>query len=122
MTYKETRNDLLGSDASSKFSPWFAQGSLSARLVLNLVKKRPQNASTTHFIDELFWRDFFAFFARHHGSALFHEYGQSGKGPVQWEISSEKIQRWKDGLTGMPLIDANMRELQQTGWMSNRGR
>lgn len=34
----------------------------------------------------------------------------------------ETIKRWKEGKTGMPLIDACMRELNQTGWMSNRGR
>jgi len=121
-TYKETRNGLLGKDASSKFSPWFAQGSLSVVKVMNTVLQQTQNASTAHFVDELFWRDFFIQYAYHHQGALFYEYGVTGKGPHNWEIDHQVIQRWKDGMTGMPLIDACMRELKQTGWMSNRGR
>ena len=112
----------MGKDASSKFSPWFAQGSLSVVTVMNTVLKQAQNASTAHFVEELFWRDFFIFYAYHHQGALFHEYGVTGKGPHKWEVDPQVIQRWKDGMTGMPLIDACMRELKQTGWMSNRGR
>lgn len=84
-TYKETRNGLLGQDNSSKFSPWLAQGSLSIRTIFHQVlAQKTQNASTKHMIDELFWRDFFIFYANYHGSSLFHEYGASGKGVHQW--------------------------------------
>eukprot|EP01043_Picozoa_sp_COSAG02_P058111 COSAG02_NODE_7176_length_3137_cov_1.480579_3_plen_152_part_00 len=40
----------------------------------------------------------------------------------QWREDEEALTRWKQGNTGMPLVDANMRELAATGWMSNRGR
>jgi len=73
-------------------------------------------------VDELFWRDFFAFFANHHGGKLFHEYGVAGKGVHQWRCDLDKIEKWRTGMTGMPLVDANMREMNLTGWMSNRGR
>ena len=54
------------------------------------------------------------FFLIKHGSTLFHEYGISG-GKRDWNESEEDFQSWKDGKTGMPLIDANMRELKETG-------
>lgn len=41
---------------------------------------------------------------------------------VHWSKDPELLQRWKEGRTGMPLVDANMRELAATGFMSNRGR
>lgn len=40
----------------------------------------------------------------------------------QWEGKGEAFERWKEGATGQPLVDANMRELKATGFMSNRGR
>ena len=41
---------------------------------------------------------------------------------LDWSQDSKKFQAWKDGRTGVPFVDANMRELKETGWMSNRGR
>ena len=121
--YKKTRNEMLHENASSKFSPWLAQGSISVRQIYQAIVNYPvQNTSTQHFIDELFWRDFFCFYARHHGTSLFFEYGVHGKGVHQWRQDFELIERWRQGTTGMPLIDACMRELNLTGWMSNRGR
>ena len=87
-------------------------------------------------------RDFFRFLCAKYGSRVFRVGGAKG---VQrsWSSDSEKIRRWKMGLTGQPLVDANMRELLLTGdctmlchtlphltdrvcmyvgWMSNRGR
>jgi len=46
----------------------------------------------------------------------------AGKGVHQWRCDLDLIDRWRRGMTGMPLVDANMRELALTGWMSNRGR
>ena len=49
-----------------------------------------------------------------HGDKIFSEWGTSGK-RLQWVDNPEWFQRWKDGQTGMPLVDANMREIKQTG-------
>lgn len=54
------------------------------------------------------------FFLLKHGNAIFQEYGIGGK-DRKWNESEQDFQRWKDGQTGMPLIDANMRELKETG-------
>ena len=54
------------------------------------------------------------FFTQKHGNKLFAEYGITGK-KLKWNEDPEAFQRWKDGQTGLPLVDANMRELKQTG-------
>ena len=58
LSYEKTRNNLIGSDYSSKLSPWLANGSLSAKKIYQSVAMSRQNDSTKVFIDELFWRDF----------------------------------------------------------------
>jgi len=54
------------------------------------------------------------FFTQKHGNKLFAEYGITGK-KLRWNEDPAAFQRWKDGQTGLPLVDANMRELKQTG-------
>ena len=125
-TYKQTRNDLLGGDYSSKFSAWLAQGCLSPKLIYQEIKKyevqEGANDSTYWLFFELLWRDFFRFMAKKHGDKIFLKGGVKGKVDEQWKDDRQLLQRWIDGETGVPFIDANMKELKRTGFMSNRGR
>lgn len=124
-TYKETRNGLIGSDYSTKFSAWLAQGCLSPKRIYWEIKayedKNGANDSTYWVIFELLWRDFFRLMGKKHGNAIFHKGGTKGESRA-WRKDPAAFQRWVDGLTGTPFIDANMREMAQTGFMSNRGR
>lgn len=70
---------------------------------------------------ELLVRDYFKFFALKHGNKIFSPSGTSGV-RREWDADSTKLQMWKDGSTGLPLVDASMRELNATGFLSNRGR
>lgn len=123
--YKFTRNGLLGADYSSKFSPWLANGSLSPRMIYWEVKRyeeeRKSNVSTYWMIFELIWRDYFRFSAWKYGNDIFKAGGIQKK-DRDWEVDREKFEKWSLGKTGIPFIDANMRELNETGYMSNRGR
>ncbi len=123
--YKETRNEMLGLDYSSKFSLWLANGCISPRYIYEQVKKyeaeRTQNDSTYWLIFELFWRDYFRFVALKYGNKIFFEKGIQGK-TVVWKQHKSIFEKWRLGETGVPLIDANMKELLETGFMSNRGR
>ncbi len=125
-TYKETRNGMLGEDYSSKFSAWLALGCLSPRLVYEEVKRyeaeRHQNDSTYWLIFELIWRDFFRFVALRYGSRLFKPSGIKHDVSKRWRRDPVLFWKWANGETGIPFIDANMRELNTTGFMSNRGR
>lgn len=125
-TYKETRNGLLGEDYSSKFSAWLAYGCLSPRLIYEEVMRyeaeRMKNDSTYWLIFELIWRDFFRFVALRFGDRIFKSSGIKHDLSKRWRRDQDLFIRWTEGQTGVPFIDANMRELALTGFMSNRGR
>lgn len=123
--YKETRNGMLRLDDSSKLSPYLADGSLSARMVYHQVKAFERsygaNDSTYWLVFELLWREFFRVMAAKHGAALYQVQGLQGL-LLPWSSDQRLFTKWCDGETGIPLIDANMLELKETGYMSNRGR
>lgn len=123
--YKETRNGMIGMDYSSKFSPWLALGCISPRTIYEEVKKyereRKKNDSTYWLIFELIWRDYFRFIAKKHGDKIFDIQGIKHQ-KDSWRRDKAQFERWVEGMTGVPFVDANMRELKETGFMSNRGR
>ncbi len=123
--YKKTRNGLLGADYSSKFSAWLAHGCISPKYIYQEVKQFEQevvkNDSTYWLVFELLWRDFFHFIGRKHGNKLFFKQGIKSS-PKSASQNLETYEKWRLGETGIPFIDANMKELLHTGFMSNRGR
>ena len=121
MTYSDTRNGLLGADYSSKLSPWISNGSLGIRFIYQQVYPT-KSKHVQKFIDEIFWRDYMRFFSMKAGNKMFSAYGIHDREFMNWKTDQVTVQRWKNGMTGMPLIDALMRELNATGFMSNRGR
>lgn len=124
-TYKETRNGMLLLDDSSKFSPYLAQGCISARSIYWEIKRyeaeRGANDSTYWLIFELLWRDFFRFTLEKFGAKLFRRSGLQGL-DLPWSRNKEHLEAWRTGRTGFPLVDAAMRELLATGYTSNRSR
>lgn len=125
-TYKETRNGLIGADYSSKFSAWLSLGCISPRTIYEEVKKYEKevtaNDSTYWLIFELIWRDYFHFIALKFGTRIFKPSGVRNDLMKPWKRDKVRFEKWMNGETGVPFIDANMRELKQTGFMSNRGR
>ena len=125
MTYKDTRNRLIGTQYSTKFSSWLANGSLSPRFVHEQIKKyedsKIANQSTYWVIFQLLWRDFFRFVTLKAGNKIFQAKGIRGR-EVAYKKDFDLFDKWKNGKTGVPFVDANMREMLLTGWMSNRGR
>ena len=123
--YKLTRNGLLGKDYSSKLSSWLANGSLSVRYVYMQIKKYEEeiekNESTYWLFFELIWRDFFKYVSMQHKDKFFSKSGIYGNSK-DWSNNKELINRWINGETNEPFVNANMKELSKTGFMSNRGR
>lgn len=123
--YKETRNEMVGANYSSKFSAWLALGCLSPRYIYQELKAYEKahtaNESTYWLVFELLWRDYFRFMMKKHQNKLFLKNGFQKK-PILFEKSEEKLHQWIDGKTGVAFVDANMLELKLTGFMSNRGR
>lgn len=128
--YKETRNGLDGALFSSQLSPWLATGALSPRTVWAAVRAQEQavraNESTYWMLFELLWREFFHWHCRRAGAAWFSRRGLLGPNDFRparcFGAQKDAFEAWTRGETGEDFVDANMRLLAATGWMSNRGR
>ena len=124
-TYKLTRNGLIGEDYSSKFSPWLANGSVSVKYIFKSLKEYEKevekNDSTYWLYFELIWRDFFKYVSMQHKDKFFNKDGIYGE-DKEWSDDQDILLNWINGKTNEPFVNANMIELSQTGFMSNRGR
>ncbi|CAN0296193.1 unnamed protein product, partial [Chrysoparadoxa australica] len=124
--YKQTRNGLLGPDFSSRFSPWLALGCLSPRQLMAEIQRFERevvaNESTYWLGFELLWREFFRWILRAYGGRLFRRAGILNRQDRPRARDDDRFAAWREGRTGMPFVDANMRELAATGYMCNRGR
>lgn len=142
-TYKETRNKMLGADYSTKLAAALSVGLLSPRLIAQKATELDKATCDADvkgggywILFELLWRDYFYFVGWKFGSHLFTLGGieevlspkSAASKAYEWKTSqdlgdsSEPFVRWATAKTGVPMIDANMVELIQTGFMSNRGR
>ncbi|MDO9519015.1 MAG: DASH family cryptochrome [Pseudohongiella sp.] len=123
--YKDVRNELDGWENSSKMSAWLNQGCLSARrLKLTLDQYETNhgaNESTQWLFVELLWREYFQWLALEIGKQLYRFKGMAGRCPLTC-VHPERYQKWCNGTTPFPLVNACMRQLKQTGYLSNRGR
>ena len=124
-SYKETRNKLFGIDFSTKFSPWLAIGCISAKYIAFKLKEFEDqfgaNESSYWIWFELLWRDYFRFLHFKYGKSLYLKNGLN-KNPTHINHNESKFEAWINGRTGNQLIDAGMRELFLTGYLSNRMR
>lgn len=124
-TYKQTRNGLDGMDYSTKFSPWLAAGSLSPRTIMQALQQYEvdveKNDSTYWIYFELLWREYFQRYAQKHGVRLFNFGGIKQRKPST-SFYPERYQKWCQGNTPYPIVNACMKQLNSTGYMSNRGR
>jgi deoxyribodipyrimidine photo-lyase len=123
--YKTTRNEMLGWTFSSKLSPWLATGSISPKLVMQELLRYEaevgKNESTYWLYFELLWRDYFRLMGKKYENRIFLKKGIRSVDPGGKD-DFELFAIWSDGKTCVPIIDANMRQLKATGFMSNRGR
>jgi len=122
--YRENRN-RPGYEGTSRLSPHLHFGEISPRQIVRAVMQARAGVlddDAQHFLSELGWREF-----NHH---LLYHFPHSVDQPLNerwqsfpWAASDPELWRaWRKGQTGIPLVDAGMRELWQTGWMHNRVR
>ena len=121
-SYKATRNQLHGLDYSSKLSPWLALGCISARSIMQKLKQfeseQGANEGSYWLWFELLWRDYFRVLHLKYGKQL---YCASGLNQSERPIHNARgFQHWCSGTTGESIVDAGMRELNATGYLSNR--
>ncbi|MCL4105712.1 UNVERIFIED_CONTAM: hypothetical protein GTU68_028589 [Idotea baltica] len=124
--YKETRNELIGRDYSTKFSAYLSTGCLSPKLVAHQVfkyeKERTKNESTYRLVYELMRRDFLRLMGKKYENKIFQLGGIQGNAKIIDNVDMHDFEKWASGNTGVSFVDANMRQLNETGFMSNRGR
>ena len=113
--YLEGRDDLAA-DATSRLSPYLHFGCISAN---ELVVGAPRSHGGREFVRQLVWRDFFLQVLAAAPDYPRADYRES---PERWIDDDEALTRWREGMTGVPLVDAGMRQLLAEGWMHNRAR
>ena len=125
LQYKLTRNGMLEFDDSSKLSPWLANGNISVKEVYHHIKRFERdiqaNESTYWLYFELLWREYFQWYLHKHGQRVFQFGGVKGTSPLT-SFWPERFEKWRTGNTPWPIVNAAMRQLNSSGYMSNRAR
>lgn len=111
--YQENR-DYFYLDATSKFSVALRFGAISPRQLFNYYRKVP---NSEFFIREIFWREFYNYILFHFPKSEIKNFNNL---EIKWNEREEDFQKWCEGNTGVPIIDAAMRHLNKTGLMHNR--
>ncbi len=118
--YDEARN-LPGIDGTSKLSPHVHFGEISPRVVWHAACAAGSGKGVEVFLKELLWREF--------SINLLWRHPDLRRAPIRaefakfpWDKNAAGLRAWQRGMTGVPIVDAGMRELWQTGWMHNRVR
>ena len=123
--YKLIRNALDGMANSTKFSPWLANGCISARQIVNALRNYEHihgaNDSTYWIYFELLWREYFQLYSLRYGNQLFSFAGIAKRKPLT-SFYPQRFKQWCMGTTPYPIVNACMKQLNKTGYMSNRGR
>ena len=117
--YKEAR-DRPDLDQTSKLSPYLRFGEISPRtIVLNILKSKKLSASVLTYLSEIGWREFsysLLYYSKNLASVPINMKFQK----FPWRKSSKDLELWKKGKTGIPLVDAAMKQIYEKGWMHNR--
>lgn len=125
--YKELR-DYPGKDATSVLSPYLAVGSVthrqmvSAALKTNGGKLDAGDPGCVHWISEVAWREFYRHILVGFPRVCMHRAFKPATERIRWSRDEDHFNAWREGRTGVPIVDAGMRQLATTGWMHNRVR
>ncbi|KAK7695928.1 hypothetical protein QCA50_000567 [Cerrena zonata] len=128
--YNEDR-DHVNADTTSRMSPYLSAGIISARACIRATmelsegKKKVDVSRDTgigRWVQEIAWRDFYIHVLANFPRVSMGRPYQEKFANVQWETNEEQFQAWKDGRTGVPIVDAAMRQGKKMGWMHNRVR
>jgi deoxyribodipyrimidine photo-lyase len=122
------RRDRMDLDGTSGLSPYVRFGVLSMRTLVAAALRAQaeaagsaaQNSAET-WLGELIWREFYIQILYHFPHVARAPF-RAGFAGIQWNAQESEFQRWTNGETGVPIVDAGMRQLRETGWMHNRAR
>jgi len=125
--YAEERN-RMDLDGTSALSPYLRFGLIGLRQAVNDARLAIRNAEAAEdkrgaevWLNELIWREFYIQILYHFPHVIKSAFNPS-LAKIRWTNDLKAFERWKEGQTGYPVVDAAMRQLRQTGWMHNRAR
>ncbi len=116
--YKDN-HDALGRDRTSRLSPYLHFGCVTPR---QIEERLPRGVGAEAFRRQLCWRDFYHHVLVFHPQNAKSEFQERYRGKIKWSYAEKRFERWCEGKTGFPLVDAGMRQLKREGWMHNRAR
>ncbi|AVY99824.1 deoxyribodipyrimidine photo-lyase [Lelliottia sp. WB101] len=120
----EAQRDFPAIEGTSRLSACLALGVLSPRQCLHrLLAEQPQaldGGPGAVWLNELIWREFYRHLMTYHPDLCKHRPFIRWTDKVQWQQDDAQLQAWQNGQTGYPIVDAAMRQLNETGWMHNR--
>ncbi|MDX2050222.1 MAG: deoxyribodipyrimidine photo-lyase [Rickettsiaceae bacterium] len=116
--YHLNRN-LLSGGHTSAISPYLRFGALSIR---QAFRDSIAREVAPNFVNELIWREFYAYIIYHFPHSVSAEFQQKYQGKIQWRQNEQELEAFLEGKTGFPVVDAGIRQLLQDGWMHNRAR
>ncbi|GJM07192.1 MAG: deoxyribodipyrimidine photo-lyase [marine bacterium B5-7] len=126
--YKNKR-DFPALNNTSQVSAYLSQGVLSANqcihamfdaLQVDTISQLCSDAGAACWLSELIWREFYQYIAYHFPHVCQHKPFKPATENIVWHKNNAHLEAWKSGRTGIPIVDAAMRQLNQTGWMHNR--
>lgn len=118
--YKDSRDFPANEEGTSRLSPYLRHGLISVRECCRLASHFDNKGSHT-WMNEIIWREFYSHILWHFPDSVHNEFQEQYRG-LAWGDNKEWLERWKEGKTGYPIVDAAMRELLETGYMHNRSR
>ena len=124
-SYEEVR-DVPSVKGTSGLSPYLAAGVISPRFILwSLLNHSPDILIATDskefaWLNEIIWRDFYRHLMFDEQKLSKNQCFQEKYNTIQWLDNNLLFEAWCEGKTGYPIVDAAMRQLNQTGWMHNR--
>jgi deoxyribodipyrimidine photo-lyase len=125
-SYHETRN-RLDLDGTSRLSPYIRFGMIGLRQAVHAAKQTSEVLKTSEvsgaetWLNELIWREFYIQIL-YHFPHVAHTAFNPALANIPWRNEASEFEAWKRGETGVPVVDAAMRQLKETGWMHNRAR
>ncbi len=134
----DSARDILSEDGTSRLSRHLHLGTLSARFVVDAVRRagldKPSGSPTSEqkaehqqepehstFLSEIAWHDFYLQILYHFPHVAEGPFKKQFAG-LEWENNKTLFEAWKTGQTGYPIVDAAMRQMNSEAWMHNRGR
>ena len=124
----DQHRDIPAINGTSRLSPYLALGIISVKtllkeaLILNEAHFKTSNNGILTWINELYWREFYYHIMWNFPKVSKNRAFQEKTENLQWRDNEADFEAWKSGTTGVPIVDAFMRQLKEIGWMHNRGR